>query len=97
MVRLCLSALLLGTAAGVAAQVPASAPLSPRAAEIFQHDAVLLAWALQLFDSNLDGDISLAEAQPAVRQFKIIADSDKDGRVTTFEFDRAREFIEARY
>ena len=96
MLRFCLFALLL-SAATAAAQVPAAAPANPRAAEFFQRDAVLFAWALQSFDANLDGQISVAEAQPAARQFKTIADANRDGRVTTYEYDRAREFIEARY
>ena len=103
MLRVCLNAMLLGaTAAAASAQVvPADAtgnvPANPRAAELFTRDGVLLAWALGQFDFDRDGTISVAEAQPAARQFKVIADGDRDGRVTTFEYDRAREFIEARF
>jgi hypothetical protein len=41
--------------------------------------------------------ISIDEAQPAARAFKDIADGDRDGRVTPYEYQRAREFILARY
>ncbi|MEO5972943.1 MAG: hypothetical protein ABIP91_06230 [Sphingomicrobium sp.] len=97
--RLCLTAGLIGAAASAASAqiVPANAPVNPRAAELFTRDGVLLAWALRQFDVDRDGTISTAEAQPAARQFKIIADADRDGRVTTYEYDRAREFIEARF
>ncbi len=43
-----------------------------------------------------NGVISVAEAQPAALAFKEIADGDGDGRVTTYEYERAREFILAR-
>ena len=48
-------------------------------------------------DANGDGIISVAEAQPAALEFKQIADGDGDGRVTPYEYERAREFIIARY
>ncbi|WP_310468223.1 hypothetical protein [Sphingomonas sp.] len=100
MLRLCLTAVLIGAAAASAASaqiVPANAPANPRAAELFTRDGILLAWALGQFDADRDGTISIAEAQPAARQFKIIADGDRDGRVTPYEYDRAREFIAARF
>ena len=99
MLRLCLTAALLAAAAAAApAQVvPANAPANPRAAELFTRDGVLLAWALGQFDADRDGTISVTEAHLAARAFKVIADGDRDGRVTTFEYDRAREFIEARF
>ena len=54
-------------------------------------------WALKFHDSNRDGILSLGEAQPAARVFKGLADGDRDGRVTTYEYGRAREFILARW
>lgn len=75
----------------------ASAPLNPHAVELFERDARLKAWALQLYDRNQDGWLTLYEAQPALAAFKDIADSNGDGRVTTYEFARAKEFIAARW
>jgi hypothetical protein len=79
-----------------AAAQPASLPANPRAVELFERDWVLNQWAKRRFDADGDGVISVAEAQPAARAFKEIADSDGDGRVTPYEYERAREFILAR-
>jgi YD repeat-containing protein len=38
----------------------------------------------------------LYEAQSAVAAFKLLADGNRDGRVTTYEYDRAKEYIAAR-
>jgi hypothetical protein len=76
---------------------PAAAPFNPRAIELFKRDWVLMQWAKRQFDADRDGMISIEEAQPAARAFKEIADGDQDGRVTPYEYDRAREFIVARY
>ena len=54
-------------------------------------------WAKRSFDANGDGVISIEEAQPAALKFKEIADGDRDGRVTPYEYGRARDFILARY
>ena len=75
----------------------AAASFNPRAVELFERDWVLNQWARRQFDANGDGIISVAEAQPAATKFKEIADADADGRVTTYEYERAREFIIARY
>jgi tRNA G37 N-methylase Trm5 len=75
----------------------ASASLNPRAVELFERDWVLNQWAKRSFDANGDGVISVEEAQPAALKFKEIADGDRDGRVTPYEYDRARDFILARY
>ena len=75
----------------------ADASFNPRAVELFQRDWVLNQWAKRAFDANGDGVISVEEAQPAALRFKEIADGDGDGRVTPYEYDRAREFILARY
>ena len=74
-----------------------AASVNPRAVELFERDWVLNQWAKSRFDTNSDGIISVAEAQPAALKFKEIADADADGRVTTYEYERAREFIIARY
>jgi tRNA G37 N-methylase Trm5 len=75
----------------------AAASFNPRAFELFERDWVLNQWARREFDANGDGTISVAEAQPAALKFKEIADADVDGRVTPYEYERAREFIIARY
>jgi hypothetical protein len=75
----------------------ASTPVNPRVLEPFERDGVLMDWALRFYDRDKDARLSLKEASLAARAFKEIADGDGDGRVTTYEFDRAREFLIARY
>ena len=87
--------LLFAAQAAPAAVAPAS--FNPRAVELFERDWVLNQWAKRSFDANGDGVISVEEAQPAALRFKEIADGDGDGRVTPYEYDRARDFILARY
>ena len=83
---------------GLAAQASlASGPVNPHANELFDRDPLLKAWALRLFDSNRDGWLTLFEAQPALAMFKEIADANRDGRVTTHEFTRAKDFVAARW
>lgn len=91
MLRLLIAGLILVPAAA-AAQVP-----NPRAIEPFERDWVLMDWALRTYDRDKDVRLSIEEANVAAAAFKRLADGDGDGRVTTFEFDRAREFILARY
>ncbi|NUS99427.1 MAG: hypothetical protein HOP96_00430 [Sphingomonas sp.] len=89
--------LLLFLAVSAEGEAPvATAAFNPRAIELFERDWVLNQWAKQRFDANHDGVISVAEAQPAALAFKGIADGDGDGRVTPYEYERAREFILAR-
>ncbi len=89
---------MLGMIIGFAAQaaIAASAPVNPNANALFDRDPAIKAWAIRIYDSNHDGWLTLYEAQPALAAFKDLADGNRDGRVTTYEFDRAREFIEAR-
>lgn len=84
--------------AAVAAS-PVSAPTLvpyPNANGLFDRDGVLREWAVRNYDRNRDGWLTLYEAQPALAAFKDIADSDKDGRITTAEYRRAKEFVLAR-
>jgi hypothetical protein len=79
------------------AATPSPAAFNPRANDLFDRDEVLHAWAVERYDRNGDGWLTLYEAQPALQEFKQIADSDGDDRITTAEYRRAREFIVARY
>ncbi|WP_205481270.1 hypothetical protein [Sphingomonas arenae] len=86
--------------AAAAAQAPPAAEptsLNPHAVELFERDAVLNAWAVRTFDRNRDGWLTSYEAQPAVKTFKEMADTDRDGRVTVREFEDARSWVEARF
>ena len=91
--------LVLGMAAQTALASAASAPpaVNPHAHELFEIDPQLRAWAVRIYDSNHDGWLTLYEAQPAFAAFRDIADADRDGRVTTTEYARAKEFIAARW
>ena len=76
---------------------PASASVGPGARELFERDWVLMNWALKYFDRNHDILLSPDEAQAAATEFRRIADSNQDGRITVAEYRSAREFILARY
>lgn len=79
------------------AAAPAAAAFNPNANALFDRDAALRAWAVRNYDRNGDGWLTLYEAQPALNAFREIADGDKDGRITTWEFARGKEFIAARW
>lgn len=87
---------MIGLLLGLAGQA-AVAAFNPYAGELFERDPELKAWALKLHDANRDGWLTLYEAQPAIRMFQEIADADRDGRVTTHEYRRAKEFVAARW
>lgn len=71
--------------------------VNPRAIELFERDAKLMQWGLSFFDTDRDGRLSIREADSAAMQFKLIADGDRDGRVTPTEYRSARDFIVARW
>ena len=97
MVRLALLALALGSAPLAAQPTPASLKQAPAALGLFERDWVLMNWALKFYDKDRDILLEPAEAQAASDEFRKIADSDGDGRVTPYEYRQAREFILARY
>ena len=84
-------------AAAPVAGPPATPASSPRTAELFERDWVLMNWALKFHDQDRDILLSPTEAAAAARAFREIADGDGDGRVTPLEYRAAREFILARY
>ena len=71
--------------------------LNPRALEFIERDPTIERWAVARFDRNHDGWLTLFEAQEAVREFRRIADEDRDGRVTPREFDLGIAYLKARY
>jgi len=64
---------------------------------LFERDWVLMNWALKFYDKDRDILLEPDEAQRAADEFRKIADSNGDGRVTPEEYRAAREFILARY
>ena len=78
------------------AAIAASTPMNPNANALFDRDPAIREWAVRIYDTNRDGWLTLYEAQHALSGFKELADGDRDGRVTTYEYDRAKEFIVAR-
>lgn len=91
------AALLLAQSAPSLSPSLENASVNPRVLEPFERDWVLKDWGLRFYDRDKDALLSLAEATVAARAFKEIADGDGDGRVSTYEYDRAREFLLARY
>jgi hypothetical protein len=90
---------LSAAAAPAAAQqaTPASVRVTSEARALFERDWVLMNWALKYFDADHDIMISDSEAAAAAAQFRRIADTDGDGRITPEEYRAARAFILARY
>ena len=92
--------LLIGLAVPAAAQeqpTPASIRVAPAARDLFERDWVLMNWALKFHDVNRDILLEPDEAQSAADDFRNIADTNSDGRVTPEEYRAARSFILARY
>jgi len=80
----------------IAAAAAHPAP-TPAALDIFQRDWVLMNWALKYFDSDRDILLEPNEAAAAAAEFRRVADTNGDGRVTPEEYRAARAFILARY
>ena len=90
--------LVFAVTAPLAAQpMPASLKVAPAALSLFERDWVLMNWALKFYDKDRDILLEPAEARAAADEFRKIADSNGDGRVTPQEYRNAREFILARY
>jgi hypothetical protein len=70
---------------------------TPAALQIFEHDWVLMNWALKYYDADHDILLEPGEALSAAEAFRRMADADNDGRVTPQEYRAARAFILARY
>jgi hypothetical protein len=76
----------------------ANAPVTPAALALFERDWVLMKnWALKFHDDDRDILLEPSEAASAAVEFRKLADSDGDGRVTPQEYRAARAFILARY
>ena len=87
--------LLAAQVSAAAAQLatPASVTVGPEARALFERDWVLMNSALKLYDSDHDVLLSESEAETAAGEFRTIADSDHDGRVTPDEYRAARAEI----
>ena len=97
LVQLAIALAMFSEGAAAPAQPRSNASLNPRAIELFERDWALMHWAVKQHDDDGDKIISPSEASMAALAFKRIADGDRDGRVTPYEYERAREFIIARY
>jgi hypothetical protein len=97
MLGLLFLALAAGSAPAPAPPTPASIKVTPQARELFERDWVLMNWALKFFDADRDILLEPVEAQRAADEFRSMADTNGDGRVTPDEYRQARAFILARY
>jgi len=80
-----------------AQQKPVSATVTPAAQELFERDWALMNWALKYYDRNDDMLLEANEAAAAATEFRKLADTNHDGRVTRDEYRAARGLILARY
>ena len=76
---------------------PASLGVTGAAQQLFERDWVLMNWALKFYDRDRDILLEPPEALAAAAEFRKMADSDQDGRITPQEYRAARDFILARY
>ena len=89
--------LVLAAAAQAQEPTPANLRVTPEARALFERDWVLMNWALKFYDRDHDVLLSEGEAQAAAGEFRRIADTDGDGRVSTDEYRAARALILSRY
>ena len=71
----------------------ASVGVTPEARSLFERDWVLMNWALKYFDSDHDLLLDPGEAAAAAARFREIADTNRDGRVSTAEYRAARALL----
>lgn len=60
---------------------------------LFERDWVLMNWALKFYDADHDILLEPSEAAAAAAEFRKVADTDGDGRITPEEYRSARESI----
>jgi len=89
--------LVLAAAAQFQQRTPANLRVTPEARTLFERDWVLMHWALKYFDRDHDLLLSDAEAAAAATEFRRIADTNRDGRLTPDEYRAARALILSRY
>ena len=89
--------LALAAAAQPQPSTPANLRVTPEARALFERDWVLMNWALKYFDRDHDVLLSQAEAEAAADEFRRLADTNHDGRVSTDEYRAARALILSRY
>jgi hypothetical protein len=94
---LALAIAIVAAAPAAAQQRPANLTVTPAAQELFERDWALMNWALKYYDRNDDILLEPDEAAAAAAEFRRIADTNHDGRVTPEEYRAARELILARY
>jgi hypothetical protein len=87
--------LLFVSAAPLLAQpTPASLKASsPAALNLFERDWVLMNWALKFYDADHDILLEPNEAALAAAEFRKLADTNGDGRITPEEYRAARQSI----
>lgn len=97
MLRRCICLLLFGTAPVAAQQAYHPYPRPAPALALFEKDWVLMNWALKYYDRDRDILLSPQESGAAAADFRRMADTNHDGRVTMDEYRAARAAILERY
>jgi hypothetical protein len=89
--------IVLAAAAQPEQATPVNLRATPEARMLFERDWVLMNWALKYFDHDHDVLLSQVEAEAAAGEFRRLADTNHDGRVSTDEYRAARALILSRY